>query len=621
MFLNVALNNRLGLSKSNKKVGFSPNIISLEISAPDLPELSFYDLPGAINTLGDESEQYLVDFVEALLKSYICDEKAFILLACACNQDLENSTALRFVRQCEATDRCIGVLTKPDLIELTDNRMKTLQELLVGNKGYRFGDGCFITRQLSQRELTSASPISYKEAREIEAAFFGQEPWSTILAEHRERFGIPNLQNTISQKLTKHILGNLPEIAGRIQAKLAHVKNELSTYPEQDTMPHITVHTEINHIVTAIKEQLDADSHASKFREDYRKIFSWSMRKMAELKPKVVVATPGYQDPPLVIDYEEEDDSPSKKQQTANGVSRAVSTAQTLTPVKSARRRKAVVRSTMQRAEFHLDEVKAKFDSAPGLDIPGQASQFVVRGLILETVQNFPLVAESILQDVQTLFVESLASTISRVLAQYLNTELFHETTRITRALFDELIEKVSSFVYALVAGETHRPIVYNPQYKTNTTGYKQQLHSERAIHRVKEYYETEAAQSNRAVPKLPEQHKKAADNAWVTATLGVDDYHREIENLAIPLAYYDTVSAQLIDNLAKHFETGLVFTYQDLLLRKLMVELQTGNQEHCKQLLAEYPERERVKARLEAEKEKLEQAYAELKGLSISHG
>jgi hypothetical protein len=45
-------------------IGFSPNVISLEIAAPNLPELSFFDLPGAINTTPKEEDTFLVGFIE-----------------------------------------------------------------------------------------------------------------------------------------------------------------------------------------------------------------------------------------------------------------------------------------------------------------------------------------------------------------------------------------------------------------------------------------------------------------------------------------------------------------------------------------------------------------------------
>jgi len=45
------------------QVGFSPNVISLKIVGPELPELSFFDLPGAINVAQDASEQHMASFV------------------------------------------------------------------------------------------------------------------------------------------------------------------------------------------------------------------------------------------------------------------------------------------------------------------------------------------------------------------------------------------------------------------------------------------------------------------------------------------------------------------------------------------------------------------------------
>jgi GTPase SAR1 family protein len=40
---------RKKVSNTSTEVSFSPNIISLEISAPNLPNLSFYDLPGRLS--------------------------------------------------------------------------------------------------------------------------------------------------------------------------------------------------------------------------------------------------------------------------------------------------------------------------------------------------------------------------------------------------------------------------------------------------------------------------------------------------------------------------------------------------------------------------------------------
>lgn len=57
------------------QVGFFPNTVNVQITGPGLPELSFFDLPGAINVHEDASEQYLVTFVERLTMNYLKDKK------------------------------------------------------------------------------------------------------------------------------------------------------------------------------------------------------------------------------------------------------------------------------------------------------------------------------------------------------------------------------------------------------------------------------------------------------------------------------------------------------------------------------------------------------------------
>jgi hypothetical protein len=45
---------------------FSPNIVCISITHPDLPALSFYDLPGIIGQAESPESQFLVKFVRDL---------------------------------------------------------------------------------------------------------------------------------------------------------------------------------------------------------------------------------------------------------------------------------------------------------------------------------------------------------------------------------------------------------------------------------------------------------------------------------------------------------------------------------------------------------------------------
>jgi hypothetical protein len=87
---------------------FSPNVVFIAISHPDLPALSFYDLPGIIGQAESPETGYLVDFVHDLVTDYVKDPEALILVTCSLENDIANSTAGGIARKLHATDRCIG---------------------------------------------------------------------------------------------------------------------------------------------------------------------------------------------------------------------------------------------------------------------------------------------------------------------------------------------------------------------------------------------------------------------------------------------------------------------------------------------------------------------------------
>ncbi|EME48938.1 hypothetical protein DOTSEDRAFT_162860 [Dothistroma septosporum NZE10] len=548
-----------------QKVGFSPNIISLEIAAPNLPDLSFYDLPGAINTMGDESQEFLVEFVEALLKKYMADGEAHIVLACSANQDLEVSTAVRFLRQARASHRTMGVLTKPDLVDPTPSKIEFFEDLLRGRQ-YKLGGGWFVTRQLSQKELNGEHALTHEQARQIESQFFSMEPWNTSLAAYAYRFGIPNLQQCISRELIDDIIHKLPAISARIQTRLSLLADELSTFGEQPApqMASLTVITAIDIIKTALIAEINADSNKSEFRNKYRQIFRDLGKRLRNLKPDAIWITPGYKKPSIAVD-DSDDDSPSKRVRT------------------------------------------------------NQVNDAVVRSLIAEPLSVFTNVSNGIIKQIRIEFRQMLERVTTAVLNDRVTTGFYRQTLDITNALFEELMQKVTEFVCQLVAAECHRPISYNPLLPQKRAIYETDNLRERREQRVEEHYAILEADGHR-VPPLPEQKKKAADSAWVTSTFGVDEYEREVKALATPLAYYDIASTQLVDNIARQFECGLMAAYESRLQRKLLEDLRAIEPEHCVALLAEDPEREAKREDLLAERVKLEKALTELEALPEAH-
>lgn len=197
---------------ADNKAIFSPNIISLEIRAPSLTELIFYDLPGCINSYDmpkaakndtkqrQKDEKDLIEMIRKTVVRYIRDDSCSIVLACSADQDLEMSLTMRHVRDNDAEDRCIGVLTKADLVPRA--KLPAILEILQGKK-YPLGHSWYITRQLSQQKIEDGA--DHEAARDREIAFFATSPW----ADHRslyDQYGITTLAGKISNNLALHIL-------------------------------------------------------------------------------------------------------------------------------------------------------------------------------------------------------------------------------------------------------------------------------------------------------------------------------------------------------------------------------------------------------------------------------
>lgn len=194
------------------KAVFSPNLLSLEIQASSLPELEFYDLPGCINSYDlpkstkadakqrQKEEKDLIQMITSTVVSYIKDDNCLILLACSADQDLEMSLAMKLVRDNDADGRCMGFLTKADLVP--PDKIPAILEILEEKK-FSLGHPWSITKQSSQQEI--AEGVDHETAREREIEFFATTPWADFTS-LREQYGISQLSSQIARNLSGRIL-------------------------------------------------------------------------------------------------------------------------------------------------------------------------------------------------------------------------------------------------------------------------------------------------------------------------------------------------------------------------------------------------------------------------------
>lgn len=179
----------VALARSHAK--FSPNTVALEIKGPEIPDLSFYDLPGLFQSPPHEEDRYLVNVVDNLVRRFLQNKEAIVMWAVPMNADPDTSKTLSIIRELQAQGRTIGVMTKADLLP-PGNRGQWLR--ILNGSSHQVGEGYFIT---------SKSPDGIDRQQQWEHQFFdnNSERWPDEFQGFRHRCGVENLKAFLVQKL------------------------------------------------------------------------------------------------------------------------------------------------------------------------------------------------------------------------------------------------------------------------------------------------------------------------------------------------------------------------------------------------------------------------------------
>lgn len=605
------------------KTQFSPNVVTLEVQGPNLPEMSFYDLPGSINVFQDAESDHLVQFVETLIKMHIEQDKTLILLACAADQDVETSTSFRYIRECRATGRCMGVLTKPDL--LNPSRANLVADVLSGQK-FGLGHGWKVVKSLSQQELEDE--VTHADARKHEQTFFSKGPqWGpgSALASFSHAFGIPSLQASMSKTLTEYIIKDLPEIGERVTRQYVDVCKELAHFPEKPHNTRFTVEGELRKLENAIVFHLAGDGLTNSFRVEYQKVLKAFKQSLLDARPEAKLKSPGFGDFVELSDDEGSEPggaipTPSKRK-----------TPPVRTPRNGATPIRNPVASRINGGPVHLKQEFTETPLPPATPlsnklvitvqdiqkwyaqgsvsgIPDQLSPRVTEHIVSLTMQSWPALVKKVKHDVTALFKRMLKSIVYKTL--HVRKQLSAKTTEVALAYFSTVMQEQDTIIDRLLDCERLKPATLQDM-RPHKESIRAKLLEDRTDQRIVE----QAQKTGDKLLTEPERRKKTASNpGW--HKLPADPYASQVEALVTPLAYYDLAAARLVDAIVVHLELGLVETLKKNLAFEIRTQLSAHDDEACDMLLAEDPQRELQRANLVLEKDKLEVALKELEAL-----
>ncbi|CAE7212875.1 hypothetical protein CFE70_009609 [Pyrenophora teres f. teres 0-1] len=393
---------------------FSPNIVCISITHPDLPALSFYDLPGIIGQAESPESQFLVKFIRDLVTDYIQDPEALILVTCSLENDIANSTAGGIARNLNATDRCIGVLTKPDRLPSGSRNDKL--KAIFDQKRFALGHGYFVVKNLGQDQIDQG--LTHQQARHEEQQFFGQEePWATAFKKYEHRFGTLNLQRFLSGKLAEQITRKLPIIDEQITTKLDEVETALLQFPEPPTHNASRIISDvILDFSQEVRKELTAEFPCKTWRNHWKALQQAFFDALLSMKPtmatsgsldqgvysEIIASQPGSSASKAISlddddeegeeDTEEEQvpETPTKKRKLQGTPAPSPSKTPTRRGLsKSSETRVASPDFSNLRRKFLLDEVRQYLAENSQSKIPGQIEPRVVDAMMLDTLEHW----------------------------------------------------------------------------------------------------------------------------------------------------------------------------------------------------------------------------------------
>ncbi|XP_051536021.1 interferon-induced GTP-binding protein Mx [Myxocyprinus asiaticus] len=208
-------------------VGICDELITLEISSPDVCDLTLIDLPGITRVPVHGQPEDIGDQIKTLILKYIAKRETINLVVVPCNVDIATTEALRMAQEVDPEGhRTLAILTKPDLID----RGAEIDVLnIVQGKIIPLSKGYIIVRCRGQSDINNKIPLD--KAMQMEMKFFRNHHYFSSLLNDRKA-STQCLADKLTKELVDHIKKSLPYLTEQIQTRLLNVQRELKSYEQ-----------------------------------------------------------------------------------------------------------------------------------------------------------------------------------------------------------------------------------------------------------------------------------------------------------------------------------------------------------------------------------------------------
>ncbi|XP_036401496.1 interferon-induced GTP-binding protein Mx3-like [Megalops cyprinoides] len=232
--------------------GICNEIISLEISSPDVCDLTLIDLPGIARVAIKNQPEDIGEQIRSLIQTFIEKAETIILVVVPCNTDIATTEALKMAQEVDPEGiRTLAVLTKPDLIDRGTE--KNILDI-VRNKVVPLSKGYILVKCRGQKQIDEK--VSLIDATKTEREFFSNHAeFRSLLSD--ERATTQRLAAVLTQNLVDHIKTSLPVISEQIRKQLGDFKKELIQYEEGPPLDPQRQKTFLINILTNFNDKIN----------------------------------------------------------------------------------------------------------------------------------------------------------------------------------------------------------------------------------------------------------------------------------------------------------------------------------------------------------------------------
>ncbi|KAH7323056.1 P-loop containing nucleoside triphosphate hydrolase protein [Stachybotrys elegans] len=620
----IAKNTEIEYAAQRTAAKFSPNVVSLEIKGPGLPDLSFYDMPGIFQNPDDAQDDYLVHVVRNLSQEYINHPSAIIMCSMPMNNDPENSSTFNLTR--------LG-------------QHEQWLRIMKGEK-HRTGLGYFITSRPKDQDLEQL-----KKWEEHVFEDHGLGTWPQEFREFSDKCGVEKLKAFLSERLGQAFSQSLPLIKEQVHRLLQATNNNLAKLPELPSNAELEVQTALLKFADGARTKIDGIvEHFNTLPNNFKNC-------LLHIKPKFNLRDKS--DIPVVEISDDESETgittagkrrngapqtPSKRARIgsvapqANGFDAikeedALMTAPASpTPSAGGTPRPMLPHpfsefSHIGRGFRTLKQVRDEIEQKASTGMPDRIADAVFKDLALLAVKPWDGPAKAFLSETIRLLHEGLYQALGSALENLKKRYIFKESLRHIKAFLEENRLKTQVALDALYHNETTQFFTINAeaftQYKAEET---------MALVRFRHQMRMQAAGLAKPTNQMPAWETMTEDKRALEtkrrndelSKLGPDRFDKEVDVIGYVRGYYRLAAYRYADSVAQCILCRMI---PEIRMRlPLDLETKLGLRSNngpaiYESLLAEDQATARKRESLKAEKKKFEAALRSIAELEAGMG